>query len=322
VPRGVRFENIVKMEPLKGIVALDPGALTFMSLFSNEGYSEVGNLLSKRQSTKRPNPTMGPKKKRKRWRIPKLPTPPVTNPPPNLPSKEHLVRVRKRKNKSSANRLSGPLLVNAYRIQTLQSEIDRSKGKEKGQPGHLPAKKIQNRREKIKELWDRIVRIVDDVHRKLISKMIKTYALILIPKFNVSSMVRRGTHRVIGKKSVSNLMRWAHYRFRTRLIQAAKYTACSVMVVNEAYTSKTCTGCGNLNESLGGNRVFRCNHCNIELPRDANGARNILIRFLLRFVKGYKFHSKFQKSTVNIPVLGIIFLIINVDPISRAGDPA
>jgi IS605 OrfB family transposase len=199
---------------------------------------------------------------------------------------------KKKKKKCPANRLSGPLAVNAYRIRTLQSQVDQSLGKNRGEPGYFTRKQRANRRRLIRRLWNRIVRVVDDIHRKLISMLINKFAIILIPKFNVSRMVRRGGHRVIGKKSSANLLRWAHYKFRMRLIAAAKYTACSVVEVNEAYTSKTCTGCGELNNTLGGQRVFHCDSCGISLPRYANGSRNILIRFLLRFIEAYDFFQK------------------------------
>jgi hypothetical protein len=284
-------------QPKGGIVALDPGGLVFMSIFSNDGYSEVASMIGARHPT--PNPNLDPLEttnKRNQWKFPKRPSlPPPPNPNPS--STKHHHRVREVKKKCSTNRLSGPLMVDAHRIRTIQSDVDRSIGKREGQTGYLSSTARRNRRKTIRKLWARIKRIVDDIHRKLISKLTQKYALILIPKFNVSAMVRRGSHRVIGKKSVSNLLRWAHYRFRARLIQAARFTACSVAVVNEAYTSKTCTGCGNLNQRLGGSRIFRCKRCNIEVPRDANGARNILIRYLLRFVKDWKPYSKFDNTS-------------------------
>ena len=289
--RDKMYRDFNKLKELEGILSLDPGAVTFMSLFSDDGYCEVGKLLGEKKR----------KRKGKRsWKLPKFPKPPRVPPPHALqqPGTRPQMRIREIKKKADANRLKGPLAVNAYRIRTLQSEIDQSLGKKINEPGYLTCKQRGNRHRLIRRLWKRTVRIVDDIHRKLIAMIVNQFAVILIPNFNVSGMIRRGDHRVIGKKSVANLLRWAHYRFRTRLINAAKYTACSVIVVNEAYTSKTCTRCGELNESLGGNRKFHCKSCGIKLPRDANGARNILIRFLLRFIEGYNFFTK-TNSAVN-----------------------
>ncbi|MDH6100459.1 zinc ribbon domain-containing protein [Anabaenopsis sp. FSS-46] len=49
---------------------------------------------------------------------------------------------------------------------------------------------------------------------------------------------------------------------------------------NESYTSKTCGNCGHVHYKLGGNKVFKCPHCGIQICRDVNGARNILLRAL------------------------------------------
>ena len=80
--------------------------------------------------------------------------------------------------------------------------------------------------------------------------------------------------------------RWTYnrttYRFKQRLLanKAREYPWCKVLIVDEAYTSKTCGMCGHIHQSLGGNKVFRCPHCSFEIDRDVNGARNILLRFL------------------------------------------
>ena len=71
---------------------------------------------------------------------------------------------------------------------------------------------------------------------------------------------------------------WAHYRFRQRLLFKAREHGKVVIVVNEAYTSKTCTRCGELNEKLGGSKKFKCRACGLVLDRDINDARNIALR--------------------------------------------
>ena len=44
----------------------------------------------------------------------------------------------------------------------------------------------------------------------------------------------------------------------------------------ESYTSKTCTCCGYINKTLGGNKRFVCDACGLNIGRDVNGAMNIL----------------------------------------------
>jgi hypothetical protein len=50
--------------------------------------------------------------------------------------------------------------------------------------------------------------------------------------------------------------------------------------MSEAFTSKTCRVCGNLNNNLGGNKVFPCPTCSETYPRDDGGSSGICLRFL------------------------------------------
>ena len=95
-------------------------------------------------------------------------------------------------------------------------------------------------------------------------------------------MVRRGARR-LRCKTVRAMLTWSHYRFRQRLLQKAEATggACRVLVVDEAYTSKTCGGCGRL-QAVGGRDMYVCGACGMSAGRDANGARNVLLRWLAR----------------------------------------
>lgn len=107
--------------------------------------------------------------------------------------------------------------------------------------------------------------------------------MILIPEFGVSDMVKkRGKNgswkRDISKNTSRRMLLLAHYRFRQRLLNKAKQYGRNVVIVNEAYTTKTCTRCGVLNNKVGGKKTFICNDCYLIIGRDDNGARNILLR--------------------------------------------
>ncbi len=71
-------------------------------------------------------------------------------------------------------------------------------------------------------------------------------------------------------------------RYAHTLSKAEMFPWVNVVVVDEAYTSKTCGSCGELNNKLGGNKVFKCNHCGLIADRDLHAARNILLRYLTR----------------------------------------
>lgn len=48
---------------------------------------------------------------------------------------------------------------------------------------------------------------------------------------------------------------------------------------SEAWSSKTCGGCGRIRHNLGGSDVFKCPHavCGLVRPRDWNAARTIFL---------------------------------------------
>ena len=129
-------------------------------------------------------------------------------------------------------------------------------------------------------LRKKIRNLIDDVQKKLVNFLCKNWNFILLPKFGTSGMVKKGERR-INKRSVRGMLGWGHYRFQQRLIaKAREYEGCRVKIVDEAYTSKTCGRCGEINHNLGGNKVFRCKDCRLEIDRDINGARNIYLRVL------------------------------------------
>lgn len=70
------------------------------------------------------------------------------------------------------------------------------------------------------------------------------------------------------------------YRFRERLRSACEARGVGYRVVNEMYTSKTCSGCGSYQGDLGGRKVYECASCGQVMDRDVNGGRCIYYKCL------------------------------------------
>lgn len=96
--------------------------------------------------------------------------------------------------------------------------------------------------------------------------------------------------RTINSKTARAMLTWSHYRFRQHhlLHKAREFPWCRVVLVSEAYTSKTCSECGNIKRNLGSNKVYKCKLCSpdVKVDRDWNAARGILVRFLTEW--GYQ----------------------------------
>jgi putative transposase len=121
--------------------------------------------------------------------------------------------------------------------------------------------------------------LVKDLHNKVASMLVRNYKAIFLPTYQTSQMVVRSA-RKINRKSVRNMLTWSHAKFASHLEQMARRNGVLVIRCNESYTSKTCTNCGFIHHKLGGSKVFNCPSCGIRIPRDVNGARNIMLRAL------------------------------------------
>ena len=80
--------------------------------------------------------------------------------------------------------------------------------------------------------------------------LVDNFDVILLPAFETSDMVARGQRR-IRSKTVRNLLSFAHHRFRNFLKHKASENGRTVLIVNEADTSKTVSWTGEVNHKLG-----------------------------------------------------------------------
>ena len=125
----------------------------------------------------------------------------------------------------------------------------------------LSQKVTTSRRKAYHRILIRIKNKINECHSKLALFLCENYRVILIPEFNVKGMIRK-RDRKLRTKTVRQMCCWSHYRFRQTLLQKAEcFPNVDVVVVNEAYTSKTCDECGFINRKLGGSKVFKCPEC-------------------------------------------------------------
>ena len=161
----------------------------------------------------------------------------------------------------------GRLVRLCHHLDALISQ--RSTSKKKKQRYRI--KKAENRlRWKIKDLRD-------ELHAKTIRFLVDTFDIILIPTFETSQMAKR-EQRKLRSKTVRSMLTWAHYAFKERLKVVAAQDGKTVVEVNEAYTSKTCSWSGEM-VRIGSSERIRGSD-GIQMHRDVNGARGIFLRAL------------------------------------------
>lgn len=155
-------------------------------------------------------------------------------------------------------------------LDKLQSKIDTPKNS-------FNSKKRGRLRKAAMRVRRRIRNLVDDVHKKVACFLTSQYDCLLLPTFETGAMVRKGQRR-IRANTVRAMLTWAHYRFRQTLLHRARITNCVIELVTEEYTSKTCGSCGAVHSKLRGSKRFNCPNCGHKVDRDANAARNILLK--------------------------------------------
>ncbi len=127
---------------------------------------------------------------------------------------------------------------------------------------------------RIKRTNEKIRNKVDDLHWKTIKFLTSNYQTVVISDFRVQELLKGKLNRY-SKRLLST---GRHYVFGERLKYKASLRGVDVFFVDESYTSKTCSCCGELNYGLGGSKDFNCDYCGSEMDRDINAARNILIK--------------------------------------------
>lgn len=156
-----------------------------------------------------------------------------------------------------------------HSLDRLQSKINKG--------GH---KRRWSRKRAAVRIRKKIKNLVKDLHHKLAKWLCKEYSLVLLPEFETQNMIQKGKRR-LNSKTARAMVTWSHYRFKQRLIEKSReHPWCKVVIVNEAYTSKTCGSCGRLNDKLGSSKEFKCSSCGLECDRDMHASRNILLRYV------------------------------------------
>ena len=102
----------------------------------------------------------------------------------------------------------------------------------------------------------RIQNLINELHHKTARFLADNFDVILLPDFKTSGMVTRSQRR-IRSKTVRNLLSFAHHhhRFRNFLKHKASENGRTVLIVNEAHTSKTVSWTGEINHKLGGRKT-------------------------------------------------------------------
>ena len=121
---------------------------------------------------------------------------------------------------------------------------------------------------------------VTQMHRSYAHWLLSEFDTVTYPYFGTQGMVRKSGPLHPAVKKI--LMRQRHYKLRRYIEDRARTLGKEVVFVTEYYTTMTCGVCGHRNKNVGGAKVFKCvnKNCGICMPRDGNGARNIMLQMI------------------------------------------
>ncbi|NES67353.1 MAG: IS200/IS605 family element transposase accessory protein TnpB [Okeania sp. SIO2D1] len=123
---------------------------------------------------------------------------------------------------------------------------------------------------KIARLHSKIANIRKDTLHKLTTYLAKNHSQIVIEDLNVSGMM--SNHKLA--KAVADM---GFYEFRRQLEYKCELYGSEPIVVDRWFpSSKTCSNCGTVKESLLlSERIFNCERCGFSCERDLNAALNL-----------------------------------------------
>jgi putative transposase len=110
------------------------------------------------------------------------------------------------------------------------------------------------------------------ISKAIVQEAVANNSLIVLGK--LKGIRRNGKGRRFNRK----LNNFPYYKLVAFIEYKASWQGVPILKVNEAYTSQTCSRCGNRGLRVAG--LFQCPHCGLNLNADYNGALNILKRAL------------------------------------------
>ena len=143
-------------------------------------------------------------------------------------------------------------------------------------------KNNENISDKIKKKNERLINRkienkVNEMHWKIIHFLTENYDTIFLGDMSAKNIVKKKSS-ILSKIAKVACLKMKFYEFRIRLMYKCSVKNRNFKLINEKYTSKTCSICGNYNNNLTDEIKYECKKCNSNLHRDINGCRNIYMK--------------------------------------------
>lgn len=134
----------------------------------------------------------------------------------------------------------------------------------------------KQKRKKERKVYLKMKNQINEVHWKTIKYIIDNYGNVIIGNLSMKDATKKSKSKLSPElKRIGLMMRFSEFRRRLRykcLINGIK-----IEIIDEAYTSKVCSTCGNCKHDLEGEKDYKCTVCNKTRNRDFNSATNMIL---------------------------------------------
>ena len=135
----------------------------------------------------------------------------------------------------------------------------------------------RTRKKQFNKIEKKKIDYTNSIHWAVINSLLKKYNTILLGDIKSHNIVKNGKNKS-NNREFNDLK---FYIFKQRLLYKASLAGKYVKLVNEFNTTKCCSNCGKLNQTVGSLEIFTCKKCNLVCGRDSNAAKNIFLKGLL-----------------------------------------
>ena len=162
----------------------------------------------------------------------------------------------------------GTFIENQRYMAACEARLSKEQSKKDKLPHGSPERrKAAN---KVSHIYERLGNLRDNFAHQLSHRIVNDYGIICLEDIDIKSLIEKKPYMA---KSVLDAS-WN--RFRTYVMYKAESAGRKVVLVNPAYTSQMCSGCGSIVKKGLSKRVHDCPRCGLVMDRDLNASKNIL----------------------------------------------
>jgi putative transposase len=156
--------------------------------------------------------------------------------------------------------------------QRYLSECEELLSKSQSKKDKFPHKSPERRKaaKKVSHIYERLGNLRDNFAQQLSHQIVNDYGTICLEDIDIKNLIEKKPYMA------KNVLDASWNRFRTYVMYKAANAGRKVVLVNPAYTSQMCSGCGTIVKKGLSERFHNCTKCGLVMDRDLNASKNIL----------------------------------------------